>query len=512
VRTVSESRSNPLTTTILPSGWTPVVLDEIVVEIRPGFASGEHNMERAGIPHLRPMNVDRRGRIDLEEVKFVDPNRGDLRLSIGDVLFNNTNSPELVGKTASFGVDGDFAFSNHMTRIRPAESIDPRFLAHQLHFLWMTGYFRHTCINHVNQASVPKDVLSRLDVLLPPEAEQRRIVAKIEEAFSDLDAGVAALERARKNLERYRASVLKAAVEGRLTEQWRRENPPREAASELLRRILVERRRKWEEEQLAKYREKGQAPPKGWQDRYQEPAPPDTSNLPELPEGWCWASIGQCFTVAVGATPSRQEPSYWNGTIPWVSSGEVQFCRITNTRETITEAGLANGSTKINPAGSVMLGMIGEGRTRGQAAILDIDAANNQNCAAIRVSETPVRPELVYYWLCSQYEVTRGRGSGNNQPALNKSRVEVIPFPLPPVDEQVEIVRILEAKLSMVDRLAVDSLASTARASRLRQSILKRAFEGKLVSQDPTDEPASVLLERIKAEREMATKNHRKRA
>ncbi|MGK2914926.1 MAG: hypothetical protein ACSLE5_10855, partial [Porticoccaceae bacterium] len=93
---------------------------------------------------------------------------------------------------------------------------------------------------------------------------------------------------------------------------------------------------------------------------------PDTSDLPELPEGWVWSSIGRCFHVAVGATPSRKEPSYWGGYIPWVSSGEVRFSRIANTKEMITENGLNNSSTQINPIGSVLLGMIGEGKTRGQ--------------------------------------------------------------------------------------------------------------------------------------------------
>ena len=114
------------------------------------------------------------------------------------------------------------------------------------------------------------------------------------------------------------------------------------------------------------------------------------------------------------ATPSRSEASYWNGDVSWVSSGEVQFCRIKATREKITVAGLANSSTRLNPSGSVLLGMIGEGKTRGQAAILDLEACNNQNCAAIWVSETPIRPEFVYYFLWSQYEETRRGSSGNN--------------------------------------------------------------------------------------------------
>ena len=179
-------------------------------------------------------------------------------------------------------------------------------------------------------------------LLLPPLPEQHRIVAKLEELFSDLDAGVAALQRAKANLKRYRAAVLKEAVEGTLTAEWRAKNPDVEPGSVLLERILVERRRRWEAEQMAAFEAKGKTPAKGWEEKYKEPVGVDDSGLPELPEGWCWASVGQAFEVFVGATPSRSKPEYWNGDISWVSSGEVSFRTISATREKITSLGLAN--------------------------------------------------------------------------------------------------------------------------------------------------------------------------
>jgi len=127
---------------------------------------------------------------------------------------------------------------------------------------------------------------------LPPLPEQRRIVAKIEELFSDLDAGVAALERVRANLKRYRAAVLRAAVEGRLTEEWRTRNPATEPAAKLLERILAERRAKWEQDQLRKFKEGGKTPPKGWKEKYEEPAPMRDRPSIELPGDWCWAALG----------------------------------------------------------------------------------------------------------------------------------------------------------------------------------------------------------------------------
>lgn len=241
-----------------------------------------------------------------------------------------------------------------------------------------------------------------------------------------------------------------------------------ETGAQLLQRILETRRSQW----LACADKAGR---KG-KGKYKEPAAPDTANLPELPEGWVWALIGQAFDVFVGATPSRAKPEYWSGGIPWVSSGEVAFCRIKRTRETISADGLENSSTYLHPTGTVLLGMIGEGKTRGQVAILDIEACNNQNSAAIRVSETKVLPEYIYSFLEKEYEDTRRRGSGGNQPALNKERVRQIPFPLPPVDEQKRIMDEINRRLSLIHETEAQVNANLKRAEGLRQSILLRAF------------------------------------
>ena len=325
--------------------------------------------------------------------------------------------------------------------------------------------------------------LATIPLPVPPLPEQRRIVAEIEKQFTRLDAGVAALRRVRANLKRYRAAVLKAACEGRLVPTEAELNksgsgvPPlglgkkrQDAASTfetgeaLLARILTERRKNWQ-----------------GRSKYKEPAAHATIGLATLPEGWIWTTIGACFHVAVGATPSRKEASYWGGGIPWVSSGEVRFTAIVDTRETITNEGLENSSTQLNPKGSVLLGMIGEGKTRGQTAILKIDACNNQNCAAIWVSQTEVPPGYVYYWLWSQYDNTRRTSSGNNQPALNKARIEVMPLPLPPLAEQTRIVAEVERRLSVVEELEAVVSANLQRATRLRQSILQKAFTGNLL-------------------------------
>jgi len=363
------------------------------------------------------------------------------------------------------------------------KGLEPKFLCHFLSRHQMRDFLASRASGVGGSLMrVKPSTLEGYPIPIAPLPEQHRIVAEIEKHFTRLDASVAALKRARGNLKRYRAAVLKAACEGRLVpteaELARAEGREYEPANVLLDRILRERRAK-----------------RG------EPPAPDASGLPELPEGWVWASLGQVFQVFVGATPSRARSEYWNGDIPWVSSGEVSFCTIRDTRECISDLGLRNSSTELHPPGTVLLGMIGEGKTRGQAAILAIAACNNQNSAAIRVSEAGLPPGYIFRFLEGQYEQTRQIGSGNNQPALNKSRVQNIVFPLPPLAEQHRIVSEVERRLSLADELATIVEHSLKRADRLRQAILARAFEGRLVPQDPNDEPASVLLERIRAER-----------
>jgi type I restriction enzyme S subunit len=215
--------------------------------------------------------------------------------------------------------------------------------------------------------------------------------------------------------------------------------------------------------------------------------------------GWQEHRLGEISTIHVGTTPSRRAAELWGGGVPWVSSGEVAFCRIRETRETISPLALTSPD-RLHPAGTVLLAMIGEGRTRGQAAVLDVAAAHNQNSAAIRLDHQVCTPGWLYYVLMARYEETRRAGSGAQQPALNRARVAALTVPLPPLDDQRRMVSELDKQLSLLE--AIDDAIDLAmgRGRSLRRSILERAFRGDLVAQDTSDEPASALLERIREE------------
>jgi type I restriction enzyme S subunit len=191
-------------------------------------------------------------------------------------------------------------------------------------------------------------------------------------------------------------------------------------------------------------------------------------------------AVGQVFRVTTGGTPSRANPAYWGGEVKWVSSGEVAFCRITDTREKITQQGVESSNAKIYPPSTVLLAMIGQGKTRGQCAILDCHAATNQNVAAIHVYETEHSPEYVYWWLFANYQRSRSTETGTAQPALSGERVKVMPIPLPPVPEQRRIVAELDSLQAEVDAVKRLQAETAAELDALLPSILDRAFKGEL--------------------------------
>lgn len=207
----------------LAEGWTVTPLKDVVLDIQPGFACGVHNATGEGVAHLRPMNVNEKGEIALSVIKYVpasEVNKPERLICQGDVLFNNTNSPELVGKTAFYDCVETRAFSNHMTRVRcNSEVIDGKYCASALHQLWRIGFFQSACNNHVSQSSISRSVLKDTIIPLPPLPEQRRIVARLEALLAEIERVRGRLEAVAATMQRFRQAVLAAACDGRLTER-----------------------------------------------------------------------------------------------------------------------------------------------------------------------------------------------------------------------------------------------------------------------------------------------------
>lgn len=429
-------------------------------------------------------------------------------LKKGDVLI--ARMPDPLGRACIFPGDSKESVTVvDVCIVRPsmAEHFDQRWLMHFIN----TQDFRER-INSLQSGSTRKRIsrgnLATLSLPIPPRHEQTRIVDKLEDLFADLDAGVAELKAAQKKLAQYRQSLLKAAVEGELTAEWRTKNKPKETGSQLLERILKERRVSWEEKQLAKFKEQGKKPPKGWQDKYPEPVQPDTSCLAELPEGWVWASLDMLGDIASGVAKGTKR----NADIP---VREVPYLRVANVQrgyldlsevKTIlaTERDIEELTLKY---GDVLFNEGGDRDKLGRGWVWREEVANciHQN-HVFRMR--PYLPELVPE-VISHHGNTFGKSwfqdagkQTTNLASINMTMLRVFPVPLAPTDEQNEILEQVQVQLECLDRQGQAVELALKQSTAQRKNILKSAFSGQLVPQDPNDELASVLIERIRAERE----------
>ena len=345
-------------------------------------------------------------------------------------------------------VDFDFvAGADGIKVIRPQEMYYPKLFYYfaQATSLPEKGYARH--FQFLEKAQIP----------LPPLPEQHRIVAKIEELFTKLDAGIDALGKVQAQLKRYRQSVLKAAFEGKLTETWRAEH----------------------------------------QDEI-EPASPIAN---DLPDGWVWTIVGSIGTIASGQTPKGINDSNSKGHIPFFKisdmnkPGNEKFMR--NSEIALDDDEIKRLGIHVRERGTVIFPKRGGAIATNKKRILTCPSAYDLNIMGVLPHN--VSTEFLYYWFLS-IDLAQ-LSDGSNVPQLNLKDIHPLSFPLPPCGEQEAIASEVKRRLSVADKVEKTVTAELKRAEQLRQSILKKAFSGGLVPQDPNDEPASVLLERIRAEK-----------
>jgi type I restriction enzyme S subunit len=227
-----------------------------------------------------------------------------------------------------------------------------------------------------------------------------------------------------------------------------------------------------------------------------------------LPQGWAWVRLGDIAIIGTGATPLKSNLSYYeNGSIPWVTSAETSRSIVSEPTAYITEKALAETNCTIFPIGTLIVAMYGEGKTRGQISELRIAATTNQACAAISpVVDKTYEVSFIKACFEKNYEDLRLQAKGAQQPNLNLSIVANVNFPLPPLAEQYRIVATIESAFAVIDEIERNKTDLQTAVAAAKSKILSLAIRGKLVPQDPTDEPANILLERIQAERETLVK------
>ncbi len=234
--------------------------------------------------------------------------------------------------------------------------------------------------------------------------------------------------------------------------------------------------------------------------KYKELPPLDTSNLSQLPENWVWTRLGEVGSIAAGGTPSTKEEDNFNGEIPWVTPADLSNLNaklISRGKRNLSEKGLNSSSAVLLPKGTILFS---SRAPIGYVAIAANPISTNQGFKNLTLSQG-LYNEYVFYYLKASKELAQSFGSGTTFLEVSASRFGQIPIPLPPLVEQRKIVEKVERCLSIAEEVEAIIEDNLKRAQRLRQSILKRAFSGKLAPQDPSDEPASVLLERIKKEK-----------
>ncbi len=361
-------------------------------------------------------------------------------------------------------------------------------------------------------------VYAKKKILLPSLAEQKAILAKTEELFSDLDNGISNFKKAQEQLKIYRQAVLKKAFEGELTKEWRAlrqaQGPQLPTAEELLKQIKQERQNHYNQQiedwgkavkEWEKKGKKGNKPSKPAQSKELPPIKKDELSI--LPNGWAWCRVADIGSVETGATPKRGNSKYWeNGSIPWITSGALNDDFVRECKEYVTEQALKETNIKVFPKHSLVMAMYGEGKTRGKSSELLIDTSTNQAIACIiqKNTESEIRKYLKSF-LVKIYQDIRRKSSGGVQPNINLDIVKNLNLPLCSLAEQTQIVQEIEFRLSVCDKMEQSITESLEKAEALRQSILKKAFEGNLLSQAEIEqckkeadyEPASELLKKI---------------
>ncbi|MDI6807835.1 MAG: restriction endonuclease subunit S [Candidatus Eisenbacteria bacterium] len=469
----------------LPKGWVWAGLEEIG-EVNPGFYAEAtvHDTEVTFLPMKCVEELT--GRIDLSiSKKLSEVRKGYTHFVNGDLLLAKITPCMENGKVAiAHGLKNGIGFGSTEFHVVRLHECLPRRL---FFFFLIREEFRKEAQGNMTgsagQLRVPASYIQQSPLPLPPLAEQRRIVAKIEELFTRLDAGVEALKKVRTQLKRYRQTVLKSAFEGKLTEEWREAHKGEvEPASMLLERIKQEQKTKLGK----KYKELPQA---------------DTSTLPKLPRGWQWTAVGELAGgIHYGYTEKAADlpigPRFLritdiqNSGVDWDS---VPYCKID---ESMKEKYLLKDGDLV---------FARTGATVGKSFLIrgDIPEAVFASYLIRIILHRSVTKETVYYFFQSPLywlQIQKGK-LGIGQPNVNANALSQILLPLPPSAEQCKIVEEIEHRFSVADVVEKAVAQSLIQAERLRQSIMKKAFEGKLVPQDPTDEPAQKLLERIKIEK-----------
>lgn len=484
---------------VLPPGWAEVTVGDLFEGLRPKVPADPSSL----LPFIGMDHVESDTMRLLGSGRFSEMKSAGARFHPGDILYGRLRP--YLNKVLHAAFEGVSSAEFLVFPQVPAVSND--FFKYILTNRFFVTFASHPDNVTGDRPRIDFDTISKYRLNLPPHPEQARIVSRIEELFSDLDKGEENLRRAQAQLKRYRQSVLKATVTGELTRSWRERNADTLESGEALRkRILKARREAWEKAELEKLRAKGK-PPKddAWKSRYMEPQGPNTEGLPESPQGWAWVNIEQVsIMIQYGSSAKTGDDS---SGIPVLRMGNIRqdggllldaLKYLPNSHDEFPALLLKAGDLLFNRTNSAEL----VGKT-GYYAGRPSPCSFASYLIRVRPVET-VSSKFLSYCLNSalgrawvKEVVNQTAGQAN----VNGTKLGAFTLPLPSQQEQDIIVQQVERLAVLIENLEGEMDAGMRRLKALRQSILKAAFSGMLVPQDPNDEPASELLKRIAAER-----------
>lgn len=446
----------------LPKGWIEDRLVNYLVAVPTGVANYEGEKEYYSTGSVNNGIAIPEGNFTFDN----KPSRANRIVQKGDLLqarMKATNKALLVDDSLSNSL-----FSTGFIQLRiPEHKYDVKLAFYYLKsdcFLQQ----RDDLATGSTQEALTDKGLKQIMLPIPPFHEQKKIVEKLEILLSQIKKVNERLEKIPTILKRLRQSVLSSACSGKLTAAWREANVCTEN------NILNE---------VNNFYKNASKKDKKEIDEFQKFA---HLNAGIEDSKWIKCNIGAIGKVCNGSTPSTKEPSYWNGSIPWVSSGEVNNNIINDTERKISEHGYDNASVKMLKKGTVLIAMIGEGKTRGQTAILNIDATINQNIAAVDLSHNMISSKYIWYWFQLCYQQNREVGNGSGPKALNCQRVRELELMLPPLHEQEEIVRRVDKLFALADKIELRYRNAKVQLARAENAIYAKAFRGELVKPQGT--------------------------
>lgn len=407
----------------VPEGWSEDVIGSYVADSVAGEWGSEADGGDDDIPVLRATNFSESGAVDYRKLAIrsvVEKKRLKKSLQRGDIVLEKSGgSPtQPVGRVIYFDNDQSFLYSNFTQKLTPVSGCDSKYLFYKLYFEYQNGTvlkFQQQTTGIIN-FQLAEYLLFKS--VFPPLPEQQKI-ATILSSVDDV------IEKTQAQIDK-----LKDLKTGMM--------------QELLTKGIGHTEFK-------------------------------DSPVGRIPVGWNVDSIGTVAKLTSGGTPNRERPDYWDGNIPWVKTGEINYATIFSTEENITEEGVKGSSAKIVPAGAVLMAMYGQGVTRGKVAMLGVESTMNQACLAMIPSDH-ISNYFLFYFLTREYENLRSLVQEGAQKNLSATIVKEILMPIPPLDEQARIVSGLKAVDQKLD-LALEKIESM---KNLKQALMQDLLTGKV--------------------------------